>query len=440
MTSDAKHAILAVLTVWFVLGGLTRWRSMRGAGQATYIGGLVLLLALHLREIVQTVVARLRAPPAWDIGIFWLWGQVALHTHRIYDPASSISIGSALSHDPSWREQVLNVGFVYPPPTILLFAPLGLFHSFQSATPFWYAVNLIALAAAIFVLWKAFLPQYALAGLLAVAVLVIAFGATNDTLHNGQPVIVAMLFTGMLVLDRAALRRGLWLGLAWIVKPLAIVLLLQPLLKRGWRELESAIGTIALAFFGAALLVGWQNVAAFFTDGPSKRYPVSMWLDPQDGNESLFSGVLRITHSPVPDSLLHARLFLICAAVMTGLTVTLCAKSGNRVATLSLLIALALLIFPPSAAYYNDLLLVPVIALYAQAASAQRVAVIAYISALYALLVYSTVFNILAPLSIWLIFAWLLISDTRVETVQPSATSGAAARGLRSVSRFGGST
>lgn len=440
MISGASHAILAVFTVWFVLGGLTSWRSFSTTARRIFAVGLVLLFFVNSREIVQTLESRLRTPPAWDVGIFWLWGQVALRTHRIYDPASSIWIGSAISHDASWREQVLNVGFIYPPPTILLFAPLGLFRSFQSAAPFWYAMNLIALAAAIYVLWRAFLRQYEFAGALAAAVLVVAFGATDDTLHNGQPVIIALLFIGLLIWDSAPLRRGLWLGLAFIVKPLALILLVQPLLKRWWRELTAALATTALAFFGAAVLVGWQNVAAFFTDGPSKRYPVAMWLDPQDGNESLFSGVVRITHATVPDSLLHARLFLICAALITLVTIALCAKSSNRVANLSLLLALSLLIFPPSAAYYNDLLLIPVLALYCGAAPGQRVAVIAYISMLYALLVYSTVFNIVAPLSMWLVFALILISEARVETALRSNASGAVARGAGSVSRFGGST
>jgi len=67
------------------------------------------------------------------------------------------------------------------------------------------------------------------------------------------------------------------------------------------------------------------------------------------------------------------------------------------------------LIFPPSAGYYNALLLVPIFVFWKEALPKAQLLVIAYIAALYGLLVYSTILNIVAPLSIWMICAAMML-------------------------------
>ncbi len=407
-----KHLVVAVIAVWWVLGGLTLWGRLSRGRRALFIAGMLLLLPVLLVRVVEAVVPHLYDPPIWDVRCFWVWGRIALTSHNIYDPASSLAIGSTFPYDAVWHRLFLKVGFVYPPPTILLFAPLGLFPTPQSAAPFWYAVNLAALVTAMFVLWRAFLRKYGLSGLLATAVLVTAFGPTSQTLSYGQPLTIMLLFIALYLTDGSPLRRGFWLGLAFIVKPLAAPLLLLPLFKRAWAESATAISTMAIGLLGAILLVGWDNVSPYFTNGPSRRYPLTIWLETE--NQSLFSAVLRITHQPAPDSLLRAEPFLACAALVTLATVYVCAKSANRdrSTTLCLLIALALLIYPPATGFYSELLLVPILVLWSTAGPGLRVPVIAYASAVYAALDITTPAGFLAPLSMWLIFGWVALHAT----------------------------
>lgn len=407
-----KHLLVAVIAVWLVLGGLALWWRMSRRQRALFIAGMFLLLPVLLVRVVETVAPRLHDPPIWDVRCFWVWGRIALTSHNIYDPASSLAIGSTFPYDAVWYRLFLKVGFIYPPPTLLLFAPLGLFSTPQSASPFWYAVNLAALIGAIVVLWRAFLRTYGLSGLLAAGILVTAFGPTSQTLFYGQPLTIMLLFIALCVTDGSPIGRGVWLGLAFIVKPLAAPLFLQPLIKRAWPELGAAVSTIAIGVLGAVLLIGWHNVSPYFTNGPSRRYPLSIWLETE--NQSLFSAVLRITHQPAPDSLLHAEPFLACALAFTLATVYVCAKSANRdrSATLCLLIALALLIYPPSAGFYSELLLVPILVLWSRAGPGLRVPLIAYASAIYGVLDVTTPAGVLAPLSMWLIFAWVALHAT----------------------------
>lgn len=405
-----KHLLVAVIAVWFVLGGFTLWRRMSSVRRTLFITGMLVLLPVLLVRVLETVVPRMHDPPIWDVRCFWVWGRIALTTHTIYDPASSLAVGSAFPYDAVWTRLFLRVGFIYPPPTILLFAPLGLFPTPERAAPFWYAVNLTAMLGAIVVLWNVFLRKYGLGGLLGAAILVVGFGPTSQALSYGQPLTIMLLLTALCFTDAPPALGGVWLGLAFIVKPLAAPFFLQPLFKRAWIQITTALATIVLGLFGAILVVGWSNVSPYFTNGPSRRYPLSIWLENE--NQSLFSAVYRITRQPVPDSLLHAGPFLACALVITVVSVYVCARSASRdkSATLSMLIALALLIYPPSAGFYSELLLGPLLVLWSRAGPSFRVPVIAYASAVYAVLDLTTPAGVLAPLSIWAIFAWTALS------------------------------
>lgn len=401
-----SHICFVVIAVWVVLGSLLwlKHRSTLLLFVSACAIGLILAFAAKLAR--NTIAARIKTPPKWDIGIFWTWGRVALTSRKVYDPASNIKVGLLVAHDAIWRQQVLNVAFIYPPPTIWLYAPFGLFATFQSAAPWWYAANVLALAFAIVALWSNYFRSHPL-GLLATATLVLAFPATVETLYHGQPVVIALLFVALYAADRSPLRAGVWLGLAFVIKPLAIVLFLEPLLKRRFRQLLVAVGTVAAATAGSILLLGWKNVAPYFTNGPYHRYPPSMWLDPQDGNESLYVALVRLAHETNPHQFMQEPLFLFSAAVLTTVTVILCWRvaNDNDGITLSLLMALALLLFPPSALYYNDLLLIPLFVLWQRFFEKRPIAVILFISAMYGFMVRSTAFNILAPLSVWVVFA-----------------------------------
>lgn len=410
---SVKHLLLVIVSVCLVVGGLVLWQRGRMSRRRlfAYGSGLAIAFVLLMRQIVETVTPRWNDPPIWDVRSFWVWGRIAATTHGIYDPAQSISIGATFPRDSTWLQQFLNVGFIYPPPTILLFAPLGLFATPQQASPWWYAFNLTCLVASVTVLWHAFFKRNGIVGLLVVAVLVAGFYPTTSTLFFGQPLPVLLLVLSLYLIVPSSIWRGILLGAAFIVKPLAIVFLLLPIVRRSWRELGAAIATIAAGFASAIVVVGWSNILPYFTNGPSRRYPLYIWMD--NGNESLFSAVLRITHQPVPVSLSQATLFLACAFVVSIVTCALCVRNSNadQRVLFSFLIAYALLVFPPSAGYYNDLLLIPILTLWNRYGNSRPYAVGIYILALYVLHEWWSPLLALAPLSLWLLFAGILVAS-----------------------------
>ena len=373
---------------------------------------MLLCLGGALRLVLETLVAKIKSPPTWDVGIYWTWGRVALSSHRIYDPASHVAIGLAVARDAIWQQEVIARGFLYPPTTILLFAPLGLFPTYQSAAPWWYAANVTALALAIALLWRTYFQRQGLTGLLATSVLVLAFPATAQTLFTGQPMTIALLLVTLYALDKPRLRGGLWLGLAFIVKPLALVLFLDPLCRRRFTQAGIAAATVAGAGAVTILFLGWQNVLPYFTNGPDRRYPAAVFLDPRRSPESLLSVVVPLTHHAALHSFLQEPIFLVCAAAMTLATVFLCVLfkgCDTDGVTLSLLVPLALLVYPPSILLYNELLLIPIFTLWNTFESTRPVTAALFISAIYGLLVTWTPYSFLGPLSLWIVFAALVV-------------------------------
>lgn len=415
-----KHILIVEIALWFVLGAalLQNLRPLHNSRRAIIALVMFLFLMVGLRDVEHIIALRWHEPSIWDVRSFWVWGRVAMTTHRIYDPAASLALGRAFPYDYGWTSQFLNVGFIYPPATILLFAPLGLFTSPQAASPFWYTFNIIALIAAIVVLWRLFFQEYGVLGLLAVAVLTVTLKSTFSTFSFGQPLPVMLLLLSCYLADRFATRRGVWLGLAFIVKPMAIAFLLLPVLRRTWSEVTAATVTILAGTLVTIELFGWSNIWPYFANGPSRRYPLVTWME--QSNESLFSAVLRLTHQAVPDSLVHARLFLLSAIVVTAITVYFCVRSAPRdpAVTLSFLIGYSLLVFPPSAGYYNDILLIPMLLLWNRFGSRRPWHVVAYFSFIYAILEWLSPIGFLAPFSIWLAFAWIIARAYQKEPLE----------------------
>jgi hypothetical protein len=403
-----KHLLLSAATASLALCVLIAWSASLTSRARRFAAGslLLVLLAVAVRPLAIMVQSALRNPPMWDFRCFWVWGRIALGTRAVYAPASSLTFARMFPFDPEWFKQFLVVGFIYPPPSILLYAPLGLFGTPALAAPYWYAVQLLALGAAIVILWRKFLKHYGWLGLLAVAILVCSFRATTATFMYGQPLTLLLLLLSLYAADGSASRRGVWLGLAFIVKPMAIVFFVLPLLRRAWREFVVGVATIFAGFAGAIVLLGWKNVAAYFSDGPSNRYPLSIWLDP--GNESLFSIVLRYTHASVPSSLSHAGTYWIAVTLLTIMTLLLCikARAQDPETCFAMLIPYALLVFPPSGGSYNDVLLIPVLLLVSRYGARSTPWVIGCVSLLY--LIWSPV-AFLAPFSLWLIYAAIIV-------------------------------
>jgi len=408
------HFVVMLVSAALVFAGFFWWGRLSRTIQSVWMMLVLILIAVYAFELVRLVGSSLRNPPIWDFRCFWLFGRVALTSHEIYSTTAFHAVAQIFPFNAGWSKEVLDVGFIYPPPSIVLFAPLGLFSTPNEAAPWWFGSLLLELVAAIVLLWRGFFREYAWAGLAGTTLLVLSFPATYITISYAQTPIFLLLLVSLYAFDTSPFRRGIWLGVAAVVKPISLILLLQPVLQRAWRPLVSAVAVMAAACVGAILIVGFSNVMAFFSSNVYQRDPGDAYTE--DVNQSLLAFILRLTHQHAAHyNLLHEPLFLALALAMGAITLYVCGRFGNRLEMFSLgaIMALALMIYPGTWVHYAEILLLPLLALWVRAKERSMVIPASiFIIVIFSLVYFSVHVELFAYFLCWLGFLALLVKSS----------------------------
>ncbi len=318
------------------------------AGIVCVSGAAVLLLALK----------NVRNPPEFDFLYFWINGKVAAQRLNYYHPEFAAQIAQLLQPSREFRLELLNTSFLYPPPTILFFLPLGWF-SLKTAALVWYALQIGCLAFAIPLLSRVFLQDGSKLGLLVTGVLTLAMYGAYSNVKTGQTLFLLLLLVTLSFRARNRFTGGIWLGLCALLKPFAAVLLVYAIVRRKWNALAGALATLAAsalltyAIFGQAVFrsyLGQTNYAAL---------PEAMFTEPQ--NQSLLAWIFRIAGS----SRAALIVFVLVAVILAGVTLRQLIRlpaAADGIAFASALM-LALLVYPGSLRSYSILLIVPILLL-----------------------------------------------------------------------------
>jgi hypothetical protein len=249
-----------------------------------------LLLALRMYRNVLD-------PSEWDFQSFWLFGQVAAAKYNLYDPRHYTQIATSLGLSPS-REfvvEIVNVGFVYPPPTAFLFLPLSWFESMSAALLAWYVVQGLMLIATIYLSWSIFLRGSGKLGLLLAATTLLALWPTWRTVSDAQTNFAMLSVVLLFWRDRHSPRAGVWLVVGTVIKPFVAGLSLYLLLRKNWKALLAAVAATIAVTIVTVLGFGSETFVSYFTAGPTSRVPE--WVYTEGVNQSLLATVLRLTQA-----------------------------------------------------------------------------------------------------------------------------------------------
>ena len=143
----------------------------------------------------------------------------------------------------------VNPHYLYNPGATLLLSPLGLIPSVEAARPWFVLLNALAIIAAI--AWLARLSGYSLSHPLFPAALALAFAteAVTNTLVfsniNGMLLLTLVAFLACMR-SRRELVAGVVIGLAIVVKPMFLPLLVLPLMKLRWVTLAAGVAVPVL--------------------------------------------------------------------------------------------------------------------------------------------------------------------------------------------------
>lgn len=325
---------------------------------------LILMVGVSVFGIGKYIYANYHQPPEWDFLTFWLDGKVALTGGNFYDVKNYQEMSLPYAPGDDFRKEILDVGFRYPPFTMFLFLPFSLFEV-SKAYMLWQISNLLVCFACIYGLWRIFLKDQGLLGLLLIAVLMLMLAPTRSTFNYAQTNFLTLLFFLLFWWNRSKAWSGIWLALSVVVKPYMVFLYIYPLLTKKWKVLTSAV-LILLALTFLSVLIFGPEVLISFLHNPTPNMPGYVYTE--GVNQSLLATILRLSPGQImKESLLLNPLYLGISLILTLITVWLAIKRNNNDdwVVLSILF-LALIVYPASLEHYGVFLILPVVLLLRQ--------------------------------------------------------------------------
>jgi hypothetical protein len=403
-TSQLEALARALLKWWIplvltpiVLVGYDVARQRRGWWRRAYVALLLVVSGGFAGLDGYRASVNIRNPPEWDIQAFWISGRVAVEGGNFYDPADMHRIAAPLqqaatplSARPVFTREILDTGFLYPPPTIFLVAPFGAL-DLQPAAAMWYLVHSVVLILCIIMLRRVFLPNGGMLELGVVATLTLMLNATYTTYVFGQTTFLVLLCLTIFWRVRDRPVSGLALAAGFIAKPIFAFYFAYPLLRRQWRALSIGVGALVAALALTLVAFGPEIFVTYLTSNPVSRAPTDLYV--LNENQSLLAAMLRMSgHDVAESSPLLYRPFVVAASAIVAVTLWLMYRlpSARRELALAIAVPAALLIYPQSLEHYTMLLLVPMLYLWTgyEELGVSKAVVIGVLTVLYALIRY----------------------------------------------------
>lgn len=358
-------ALLSALLLLAALPGAWARTCSLAAGLA--------LIAVPILGLAIGFAGELRRPPEFDFAAFWYHARLAARGVDFYDPDRVRELLSALGASPAF----VDLGrFWYPPQTMLLFLPLGWVDDPRTAWYAWSALQLLAAVASTLLLLRVYVRSRDPLAVVVGAATVAALAATTTTFRHGQTSFVVLALLLWFAAESGRLRGGLALGLAILVKPIALLVAIGPVLRARWRAITALALTAAVATALAWVVFGTELVTRYAMRGAG---PVPLELFRMPSNQSLLGLLARRGWIATGVSPLASPLYLAAALVLVvaAAAILLRRRREDPALELAFLLAVALVVYPQTLDHYAVLLLPAIVWLSrSRSAGARTVAIV----------------------------------------------------------------
>jgi hypothetical protein len=348
----APLAFGSAFSCLFVARHYRSWPRSRRMAAGALLASIAMLLAWPVARVIAENVAD---PGEWDFLGFWLHSQTALERENFYDPIHAQKRAAGMLVSDAFRTEIIDVGFWYPPQSMLLFWPLGLF-SRSTSLSLWYGVNVVVLIGAVLLLCRTFFDELGALPLLSTLGLVLACYGTLSTVTFAQTTFVCLLFVAAAGLEPDRIRAGVFAALAFFVKPFSGLLLVPALFARERRTVAGGVLAVLASSAVALVAFGGEVFLRYFSLDHAANKP--SWIFIESTNQSLLGLMLRVLDASCEGSAC-VRFPPFIGAFVVGLVVT--AWLTTRIVREAALakafwLAFALLFYPVSQVFYSVLL------------------------------------------------------------------------------------
>ncbi len=253
------------------------------------------LFAFAVVTFLGAAVIPIYEPRVWDFGPFYLYGNVAARGYNFYLPENFHQVFHTLNTpftgNEGFTEEVLNIGFPYPPPTMFYFLPLG-FMPFKTALIFWTIVNLFFVWQCISLAYKMFFKSDKINGVFLTTILFCVFLPSISTIISAQTNFILLYF--LLLMRKYADHKlgGIFLTLAFFTKPYMIIFLPIFLLGKNWKAIGYFVLSSVLLVAITAAVFGTAPFMSYIFDSPFDRLPKNLLFE--DTKQALIAVLLRM--------------------------------------------------------------------------------------------------------------------------------------------------
>ena len=332
--------------------------------QAITKGALLFMIVFGLASLFSITYENIINPREWDFLCWFVDGKLAVSGLNFYDLNNYAAVFSEIDFpmtpSQTFRDETVNLGFLYFPQAILLYYPLG-FMDFDTAHIFWAGINYLAFFGCIYLVRQLFFPKSDSGlGLMYSAAFMLLFPSTQVVFYYDQNHFILIFFLLLALKTIANNKTGIWLALGVCIKPIGLIFGLILVAKEKWKALLVSVFTGFLVTLLTVVLFGLPTVLSFFTANPHVNVPEFMYT--QTTNISLLGVILRkVEFDFASGSPTRQPLYLAITLVLTIITLLAAYKLPKKHANwgLGLIIALAVVIYPGSLITYSAFMLIP---------------------------------------------------------------------------------
>jgi len=276
------------LLVWVILG-YTAFHYRDHSRWKDHARGLILGLAtFQFLMIFHNTAKTLIYPQEWDFLCFYMQGLLGKYHLPFYDPSSfDIVLNSytpPINYTSSFRSEILNVGMLSPPITMLYFTPLTMFDYFTAQ-----ALVSFLIICSIFIcvyLANSLVPKEikSVYSALFIFIILMLIPGAHTTIVYGQSNFFILMFILLMIRNIRNSSAGAYLALSMVFKPLTAFLILYFVINRNWKALFSFI-LMTMVLLGLTIGIwGMDNILSFIQSPPTRRLPQSLYI--QEINQS----------------------------------------------------------------------------------------------------------------------------------------------------------
>lgn len=347
----------------------------------------------------------------WDFPGFYLFGKAGVSGLPFYDPKVFFQLYNHLNLSdkvsPGFISEIVNVGFWYPPPSMFLFLPLGLF-KLQTAYFIWQSILILFLIIDVFLLIKYYCFEKTEGynkniSRLFLLSLILFYPGFISSIQIAQTVFIFLFLLILLLENLDNWKGGLFLALLIIIKPLAALFALYFLLFKKWKIFVSFLLSGFVIIAVSMLFFGVDSFLTFFKSPPTNRIPSEIFYE--STIQSVSAVLLRlqlnlfgfVEFKTIKIVVYVLGLFMI---LITTYCSFLTSKKDRKLAFI-IFIPLALIIYPNTLISYTIISLPVILYLFSKNYFKNSIINVLMIFVLYGICHYSFfLFN----LTIWVIF------------------------------------